>query len=145
MARASSRARWARITNDPNTNQGANLAVWAEGGWFPSLWVTDPRAHWQAIDDHTAVLFVPFEDQEESFVVRFNPQTGLIDLVEAMRFRGNSDIHKVLWFTYGAQDAERRGDSFAMWLDTGKPWLKFNLESMLFNADVSELIRGRGY
>jgi hypothetical protein len=22
--------------NDPNTNQGANLALWAEGGWFPS-------------------------------------------------------------------------------------------------------------
>src|SRR5574342_603267 len=25
--------------DDPNTNQGANLALWAEAGWFPSLWV----------------------------------------------------------------------------------------------------------
>lgn len=23
--------------NDPNTNQGANLALWAEGGWFPAI------------------------------------------------------------------------------------------------------------
>lgn len=30
--------------DDPNTNQGANLALWAEGAWFPALWITDPRA-----------------------------------------------------------------------------------------------------
>lgn len=131
--------------DDPNSNQGANLAVWAEAAWFPALWVTDPRARWQEVDEHTALLFVPFEDGEENFVVRFNPETGIMDLMEAMRFRGNTDSQKVLWLTYGAPDAASGGDSFAMWLDAGKPWLKFNIESMVFNADVSEFIRGRGY
>ena len=30
-------------TNDPNSNQGANLTIWAEAIWFPAIWVTDPR------------------------------------------------------------------------------------------------------
>ncbi len=57
--------------NDANTNQGANLAVWAEAGWFPSIWATDPGVCWEAVDDRTALLFVPFEDSNENFVVRF--------------------------------------------------------------------------
>jgi hypothetical protein len=32
--------------DDPNTNRGANLAAWTEAGWFPSIWLTDARAHW---------------------------------------------------------------------------------------------------
>ena len=30
--------------DDPNINQGANLALWAEAGWFPALWITTPRS-----------------------------------------------------------------------------------------------------
>lgn len=67
--------------NDPNTNQGANLALWAEGGWFPGLWLTDPRAKWEAVDECTTLLRVPFENQTETFTVRFNPETGLVDLM----------------------------------------------------------------
>ena len=65
------------IENDPSTSQGANLAVWAEASWFPSIWITDPRVRWEPIDDFTALLFVPYKDQEENFVMRFNPDTGL--------------------------------------------------------------------
>ncbi len=75
------------LDNDPSTSQAANLAVWAEAVWFPSIWVTDPRARWEPIDDHTALLFVPYKDQEENFVIRFNPDTGLLDSMEAMRFQ----------------------------------------------------------
>lgn len=83
--------------DDPNTNQGANLAVWAEAGWFPSIWLTNSQL-WQAVDENTALLFVPFEDQVENFVVRFNPQTGLIDTMEAMRYReAGEGKSKILW------------------------------------------------
>lgn len=130
--------------NDPNTNQGANLALWAEGGWFPALWVTDPRTHWLTVDDHTAILYVPFEDGEENFVVRFNPQTGLIDLMEAMRFQAAGDTSKVLWLTNEVKAAGKPAVSYATWLDAGKPWASFTPEEIQINLDVSEYIRRRG-
>ena len=75
------------LHDDPNSNQGANLALWAEAVWFPSLWVTDSRVSWQAVDDHTAILRVPFGSESERFVVRFDPQSHLLTTMEAMRYR----------------------------------------------------------
>lgn len=132
--------------DDPNTNQGANLALWAEGIWFPALWITDPRPRWQALDVHTAILTIPYEDSEENFIVRFNPETGLVDLMEAMRYKTPADTAKILWL---ASEVPAAGDnpavSYVTWLDAGKPWAAFTIEEIAFNLDVSEYIRGRGY
>ncbi len=135
--------------DDPNTNQAANLALWAEAGWFPAVWVTDPRVRWQAVDEHTAILFVPYEDGEESgsqesFVVRFNPETGLVDLMEAMRYKAKGDTSKVLWLTNETQVEGQPKVSYATWLDQGQPWASFTLEEIQFNLDVSEYIQARG-
>lgn len=130
--------------NDPNTNQAANLAVWAEAGWFPALWLSDPRARWQAVDGHTAILFVPYGEGEESFVVRFNPQTGLVDLMEAMRYKAKGDASKVLWLTTETRPAGQPRTSFITWLDDGKPWAALTPEEIRFNLDVNEYIRSRG-
>lgn len=135
--------------DDPNTNQAANLALWAEAGWFPAVWIIDPRAHWQAVDEHTAILFVPYQDGEESgsqesFVVRFNPQTGLVDLMEAMRYKAKGDTSKVLWLTNETQVEGQPRVSYATWLDQGQPWASFSLEEIQFNLDVSEYIQARG-
>jgi hypothetical protein len=136
--------------DDPNTNQSANLALWAEAGWFPSLWVTDPRARWQAVDAYTACLYVPFGDGEESFVVRFNPQTGFVDMLEAMRYRESGEgKSKILWITRNEPGSFIPGTKIsavgsATWLDQGKPWAFFSVEEMAYNLDVSAYIRARG-
>lgn len=136
--------------NDPNTNQGANLAVWAEAGWFPSVWITDPRVRWQAVDDHAALLYVPFEDQEENFIVRFNPENGLIDTMEAMRFReAGEGKTKILWITRNESGQTIPGNKLsavgsATWMDQGKPWAIFTLEEVHYNVDVREYIQQRG-
>jgi hypothetical protein len=138
------------IYDDASTNQGANLAIWAEAAWFPSIWLTDSRVRWEAVDDRTALMFVPFGEQEENFVMRFNPETGLLDSMEAMRYRDNGPAaKKILWITRNLPGKKIAGTQLdavgsATWLDQGKPWATFTLEEVKYNVDVSEYIRQRG-
>jgi hypothetical protein len=138
------------LENDPSTSQAANLAVWAEAAWFPSIWVTDPRARWEPVDDYTALLFIPYKDQEENFVMRFNPDTGLLDSMEAMRYRDSGDnAKKILWITRSIEGKNIEGTKLsaigsATWLDQGIPWAVFSLEEVKYNVDVSKYIRQKG-
>lgn len=140
----------ATYKNDPNINQGANLAVWAEAAWFPSLWITDPRARWQAVDENTALLYVPFGEEEENFVVRFNPNTYLVDSMEAMRYRdAGAGARKILWLTRNVEGKNIEGSKLSAtgsvtWTDKGIPWATFMLEDVVYNVDVSEYILRKG-
>ena len=138
------------LYDDASTNQGANLAIWAEAAWFPSIWLTDERVRWEAVDDKTALLFVPIEDKEENFVMRFNPETGLLDSMEAMRFRDSGpQAKKILWITRKMEGKKIEGTELdaigsATWLDQGKPWAIFTLEEVNYNVDISQYIRQKG-
>ncbi len=138
--------------DEQNANQGANLALWAEANWFPALWLTDSRVRWESLDEYSALLYVPFEERQETFIVRFNPQTNFIDLMEAMRYRDNGQGQpKILWIIRNELGQPVAGTpnpipsaSSVMWLDQGKPWAHFNLEELSYNLDVSTYIRQRG-
>ncbi|HSM56846.1 MAG TPA: DUF6544 family protein [Candidatus Sulfomarinibacteraceae bacterium] len=137
------------VEDEPKVNQGANLALWAEGLWFPTLFVTDDRARWEAVDENTALLFVPYGDEEEHFVVRFDPQTGRPRLVEAMRYKAEDSEEKTLWLNealqWGTVDGHPTATEAAVtWLDDGRPWAVFTVEDIVLNANVDEYIRERG-
>jgi hypothetical protein len=138
------------ILNDASTNQAANLAVWAEAAWFPSIWLADPRVRWEPVDESTALMYVPFEDKEENFVMRFNPETGLLDSMEAMRYRDSGpQAKKILWITRSVPSKKIEGTQLdtvgtATWMDQGIPWATFTLEEVNYNVDVREYIRQKG-
>jgi hypothetical protein len=137
------------VENEPKMDIDANLNLWSEAIWFPSVLATDPRVRWEAIDATTARLIVPFGEAEDSCTVAFDEQTGLIRSMESLRYHTPSDETKVTerfqplgWQTFHGIRIPSSGA--LTWLDEGTPWLVVTLEDVAYNVDVSEYLRSRG-
>jgi hypothetical protein len=137
------------VENEPKINMAANLGLWGESIWLPSLFVTDPRTRWEAVDENSARLYVPFGDEEDTFTAVFDPETGLLAYMEAMRYREATDEARIPWRLEPIVWEPVHGMmipivSAVTWGDQGKPWLVITLDDVAYNVDVSEYIRGRG-
>ncbi|WP_420641321.1 DUF6544 family protein [Candidatus Leptofilum sp.] len=137
------------IENEPKVNMAANLGLWGESIWLPSIFITDSRVRWEAIDDHTARLIVPFEDGEDSFTAVFNPETGLLKSMTALRYREADSEEKIPWQLDVLAWDEYDGilipsRSTATWADEGTPWLVVELEEVAFNVNIGSYIRTEG-
>ncbi|HEY53691.1 MAG TPA: hypothetical protein G4N94_09565, partial [Caldilineae bacterium] len=137
------------IENEPKIDSAANLSLWGEAVWFPSILLTDPRVRWEAVDDATARLIVPYGDDEEAFTVAFDPETGLLLKLEAMRWKEPGSEAKTLWRNEPLGWQRFSGTlvpspAATTWLDEGSPWAVWTIEDVAYNVDVSDYIQARG-
>ncbi len=132
------------LDTGPKVDQGANLILWAEATFYPSLLITDPRIHWEAIDETSARLVFPFGDQQDTLVFHFDAQTGLVTRTSALRYQGkNGD--KVPWFAeiqswqtiHGMKLPKRVA---VTWENQREPWSYWSFDGIIWNVDISKTL-----
>jgi hypothetical protein len=92
---------------------------------------------------------VPFSEEEDTFTVTFDPDTGLLRKMEAFRFKQPADEAKrgwrnemLGWQTF--HDIQIPSPASVTWLDEGSPWSVWTIEDVVLNVDVSDYIRAQG-
>ena len=136
------------VENDPNVNSAANIGMWAEMALFPASYLTVGRARWEPLDQHAALLHVPFLDGEQVFTVRFDPETGLLKNLETLRYL-DQKRGKIRWwgeFVYEDVVDGVPGKTLltANWEHEHSPWMIIELDEAVFNSDLGQYIRQRG-
>jgi hypothetical protein len=129
------------IENEPNVNSAANLALWAEAIWFPTLWVEHPDVSLSTNSDTSGKLTFPRKDQFQEMTFYFDDKTGLITYGEAMRYKLPEDEKPTKWKTIVDEWAEFEAGllpakASIRWMDENKPWAVFSVTNVIYNADV---------
>jgi len=132
------------LDTGPRVDQGANLILWAEATFYPSLLITDPRIHWEAIDSTSARLIFPFGNQPDEMVFHFDAQTGLVTRTSALRYQGQSG-EKIPWYaeilewqTVNGMQLPKR--VAVTWENKGEPWSYWTFDGIAWNVDISKTL-----
>jgi hypothetical protein len=69
--------------------------------------------------------------------------------MESMRYQDEDSIAKILWMNHILEWSEVGGyllpsKAGLIWMDAGKPWAVWEVEDVVYNADVAAYIHARG-
>lgn len=133
-----------KAATGPAIDQGANMILWAEAPLMPSLWLTDDRLRWEAIDNTTTRLVFPFGNTEDEMTVHFDPQSGLVARITALRYRDEQSgkipwhVNFLSWQTVNGATLPAR--IAVTWDDQREPWSYWDIEDVYWNVDISETL-----
>lgn len=132
-----------KLESGPGVDQGANMILWAEATFYPSLLVTDPRIRWEAIDESSARLIFPFGDQQDELIFHFDPVSGLVTRTSALRSQGNGEkaawyAETVAWQTVNGIQVPKR--VAVTWAAQGQPWSVWDFEGVVWNVAVTGVL-----
>jgi hypothetical protein len=131
-----------QVDDAPKTNHAGIQGYWAEVlAWVPSIALTDSRVRWEVMDASSARLYLPGLEDAEAFIVRFDPQTGLMTEVETLRYQSEENAERWRWFNrilaWAVVDGQRVPvRSQTQWRDD-TPWATWDIENVALNVDVS--------
>jgi len=92
-----------QVENSPKVDHASLQGFYAETlAWLPAIALSDGAIRWETVDDHTARAFLPGADDAESFTLRFDPVTGLLTEVEALRYRDANSPERSRWISPSA-------------------------------------------
>lgn len=125
----------------PKIDQGSLHPVLAETLFFPGAWSLVPGLRWEPINDRSAHLVVPYQDDEEVATVRFDPATGMPSSYEVPRYKAQGPkvdwkIEMRHWQRIGS--AQVPGCIAVSWTDEPGPWLTMDIVGMTVGVDVEE-------
>ena len=136
------------VEYEPKVNQGANLALWAEALWYPSIYVTHPGVEWKATDTNEASLSVPFGSDKQQIYIRFNSRTHMPESMQAMRYKSPESKEKTSWLIEPSGwknigKCKNFTEAAITWLDEGQPWARFSVDQILLNPDVGNILTSK--
>ncbi len=128
------------ITDGFEIDQAACVNMWCEAIMFPLA--GNGRIRWEAIDEHTARLYMPFADGEEEATVHFDPVSGFMRHFTTLRYKDKGSgkipwhVEYLNWTTYTAGKFPQKVT--VMWEDEGSPWFIGEIDDVVLNVTVPE-------
>ncbi len=125
------------VSGEPKVNEAASIALWAEGAFFPALWL-DERVRWEPVGDAAARMIVADRGHQHTFDFTFDPDTGLLSELYTLRYRDASDAARTGW-SVTTTDWRRFGPVMlpattrARWHDRRGPWSEWRTEYVAYN------------
>lgn len=130
-----------QVENSPKVDHASLQGFYAETlAWLPAIALSDAAIRWETLDDHTARAFLPGADDAEAFTLRFDPVTGLLTEVEALRYREANSAARSRWICRALAWGDLNGtptmlQSEIQW-DEDAPWVQWELEQVAVNVPV---------
>lgn len=135
-----------RVESGERVDQGQLLTLWANMIWAPSVYIHDPKIHWEPLDDNAVRLIVPSKNGPENLTAHFDPLTHRMTHISALRYSDEEPVEEPVkepWRVDLQEWKELNGMLVpshidVAWGESGAPTSYWNIDGIVYNVNVSE-------